>query len=341
MKRCAVIFAALSATGLLALLMLECAVRIFAPQPPATLWLSPDARYGHVGKPDFHQEYPFDGGRFVMDVTTNSLGFRDKEPVAPDPGMKTAVLLGDSFTFGHGVPVESRFGDRLTARCAEASMPVRVLNAGVSGWGMLQSFRWMQDHLDALKPDIVVFTFCENDPYDDAYFLSRGVSFDQVRFPGKLFLRAHSHLFRFAQYQYLLFRVRQREGAGVVKVEEGPPKAAGPNKMDARESIVIPDDLWARTESCLREFAAAFKTHNPNGILLVQTTTPCNPNIRQHLSSLADGATVRYVDLCPAFSSLSPDQRYLPYDGHWSTIAHERSAEALFAELSRIIPPKE
>ena len=80
----------------------------------------------------------------------------------------------------------------------------RLINTGVQGWGTLQKTRYALDHFEDFAPEIVVITFCRNDPSDSAYFLKKGHSFDAVWFPGKVFLRNNPHLYRFLNRQVFL-----------------------------------------------------------------------------------------------------------------------------------------
>lgn len=306
--------------------LLEIMVRMLAPQPEPNLWLKPDARYGHLIKPQFHLQVSFPGTDFVMDVQTNALGFRDDEVPPAQPGTKTIVFAGDSFTFGHGVAAEDRFDHVAEALLTAAGRPIRGINTGVSAWGTIQECRFLQDHLDSLQPDAVVLTFCENDPQDDDYFLATGISFDRVTFPGKEFLRAHSHLFRWLQQLYLVLRKRATVTASPEPTGDAP---AGLAAM-AHAAPPISDTQWQRTEKTLADFVSAWRQKNPQARLLVQCTTPCDPAITAKLKEIAtriEGAA--YIDIAPAAESLPPAQRRLPFDGHWSPAMHRISGTAV------------
>ena len=330
---------ALATCGVIALLsvaLLEVLVRVAAPQEAPSLWLTPDARYGHLMKPNFQQSVPFAGGDFVMDVQTNSLGFRDGEPAPRETGVPTVVFAGDSFTFGHGIAVEDRF-DTLT--CAQLRQ-ARCINAGVNAWGTLQQTRFLRDHLELLQPDCIVLTFCENDPHDDTYFLNHGISFDRVRFPGKDFLRAHSHLFRLAQHLYLQARKRAQfaEQAPAEMQEATRQRAAAEGATAQAFAPPIADSDWQRTEGYLRDFMAAYRAWRPAATLVLQTTDPLNDDIRMNLARFAAAIPgVTFVDWKEAAAALSLAERRLPYDGHWSVRMHQLSAEALAPALKEML----
>lgn len=329
----------ISATSVI---LLEVLVRLFMPQESPSLWLRPDEKYGHLMKPNYHQKFAFSGTDFIMDVQTNSLGFRDEEPPPPKPGVLNVVYAGDSFTFGHGVALEQRFDFLVKERLQAVGRSIRSINVGVNAWGTLQATRYVQANLGSLHPDIVVLTFCENDPHDDSYFLEHGISFDRIRFPGKDFLRAHSHLFRLAQHLFLSYRKRVAMAQASTAAPAGATNEVS-QKQEAQQARAkaegvpstafappISEWQWQRTEAFLFEFMQGFRAHNPNGRLLLQATDPLNEDISTHLNALCEripGAT--YVDLAPAASRLRLAERRLSFDGHWSPAMHAVSAEAL------------
>ena len=329
--------------GVMTFMLLEVGVRIFLPQPIPMLWMERDDRYGHRLKAEYFQRYPFPGSDFVMTVETNGQGLRDEAVQPRVEGEKTVLFIGDSFTFGHGVNVEERFDTHFRATAEAAGKEVRTINAGVSAWGTLQATRFVLDHLEMLEPDMVVLTFCENDPHDDTYFLERGVSFDKVRFPGKEFLRGNCHLFRFAQHQYLLYLKRKHLMAEAEKKEqpEGAvqKEAAAPTPQNEQELYQqsIPPVLWQRTEGYLREFMTTLRKQNPEAVLYIQATRPGWEHLREPLKMLEDIAGVQYVDLEPHVSDLDDAARRLPYDGHWSREMHKRSGKALFETLAETL----
>jgi hypothetical protein len=341
--------ATLAVIGVLSIALLEVLVRVMLPQESPSLWLKPDERYGHLMKPNFQQRFHFSGTDFVMEVQTNSLGFRDEEPPPVRPGVLNVVFAGDSFTFGHGVRVEDRFDTLVEAAMRAAGKPLRSLNVGVNAWGTLQATRYIQGHLGMLSPDVIVLTFCENDPHDDSYFLEHGISFDRVRFPGKDFLRAHSHLFRLAQHLYLVWRKtslpapRGAGGDAEARAEEAD-KTAVQAARAGREGVpvtafapVISEAQWQRTEGYLKDFLAGFQAHNPAGRVILQATDPLNEDIREHLTAMAGRLPgLNYVDLAPAAEALPLAERRLPFDGHWSPAMHQHSAEALTAALLQL-----
>jgi len=94
---------------------------------------------------------------FEVSYETNALGLRD-DPLRESDEFRI-LFLGDSQTFGWGVP----FGERFTERIEQNIPGVQTINAGVPGYGIHQMKLWLEHHGFDLKPDLVVLTFIYQD----------------------------------------------------------------------------------------------------------------------------------------------------------------------------------
>jgi len=87
---------------------------------------------------------------FTVTYKTNSMGLREKEL---ENSTKFKILfLGDSLTFGEGIPYGSRFSDLIEKEMKN----VYSINAGVPGYGIHQMYSWLERYGVNLKPDLVV-----------------------------------------------------------------------------------------------------------------------------------------------------------------------------------------
>jgi lysophospholipase L1-like esterase len=90
-------------------------------------------------------------------IETNSLGLRETEvPLEKPAGQRRILLIGDSVTFGTGVDASWRFSDFMQRALGDK---VKVINAGVPGWGTDQELLFYETTACKLEPDIVILTF--------------------------------------------------------------------------------------------------------------------------------------------------------------------------------------
>jgi lysophospholipase L1-like esterase len=76
---------------------------------------------------------------FGVDVEINSRGFRDAEiPAERRPGETRIALLGDSVTFGWGVPYGERFSEILEREWSAGGRRVELVNTGHGNWNAAQ-----------------------------------------------------------------------------------------------------------------------------------------------------------------------------------------------------------
>lgn len=123
-------------------------------------------RMGYV--PRTWDYYDADG---CVEVAINQLGFRDREfPLEKRPGEFRVLAIGDSFTFGVGLPLELTWPQRLEDLLRpDHRGPVEVVNAGFAGnaYNPKGYAPWLASDGMRLLPDLVLVGFCLNDmsPY--------------------------------------------------------------------------------------------------------------------------------------------------------------------------------
>lgn len=328
----------------------ELATRILCRQEELIKWIIPDDKYGFVNKKNFDGTYHFLNSDFIMEVKINSLGLRGEEYDLTRSDIKKVLLLGDSFGFGHGINIEDHFATKLEEMLNQTGENFIAINAGVHGWGTLQEVSYAKDHMKLFTPDVVVITFCGNDPRDDLRFKLKMVDLEKgvIQFPGKAFLRRHSHLYRlvFLKYHEMVHNwiinkktegsnkiirnnLMEKQGVGIYKRLERDDHVEKNIAIDKQSAHIISEEHWNATLGYIRDFHKDFLKFNSNGILLVQATNPLDGNIRKHLNLLSNGKNLIYVDLYNDASLFSPEQLRLPYDDHWSSQMHLISAKNL------------
>lgn len=97
-------------------------------------------------------------------VTYNERGLRDRPILPKAEGEYRILALGDSVTFGSGVPQHEIFTSRLEQILpGRLQRPVRVINSGVGGYNTVQEVTYFKRDGMTLQPDLVLLTYVGND----------------------------------------------------------------------------------------------------------------------------------------------------------------------------------
>jgi lysophospholipase L1-like esterase len=99
-------------------------------------------------------------------VRINRFGLRERDEITPEkpPGQKRIVCLGDSFTFGWGIPEEMGWVRLLEDRLRADGKDVRTVNCGAAGTVCVDEYWWgLQHRFHVFGPDAVIVTLCLND----------------------------------------------------------------------------------------------------------------------------------------------------------------------------------
>jgi hypothetical protein len=151
---------------LVSLITIEVAIRVFDPlgisyfreSSRYQLDLIPDPILVFKHTPGLQRIYQ------RVSVSINELGLRDRDLEKKKRGELRILLLGDSVTFGWGVPVETTFGRKLeTLLTAKLGRPVRTVNSGVGGYNTVQEQAFIRTYIDVIEPDTVILLFVRND----------------------------------------------------------------------------------------------------------------------------------------------------------------------------------
>jgi hypothetical protein len=104
----------------------------------------------------------------------NSLGFREREFSAfPAPDTYRIAIVGDSFTFGQGIPDDARLSNLLEKRLNEGDRSFEVLNFGISGAETIDEIKTLKQFVLPNHPDFVMLQWFVNDIDDHTTAHSR------------------------------------------------------------------------------------------------------------------------------------------------------------------------
>jgi lysophospholipase L1-like esterase len=309
---------------------------LFVRQNSAVEWLGqPLARGTHAGVP----------------VAFNQYGLRDRERSLEPAARTTRILvLGDSVTFGMGVPLEQTYPALtealLNAALGPGARSVEVLNFGIPGYNTLHSLAQLREVGLTFRPDIVVVGFLYNDVElsnrqrqesassgeSSPGAPSLGRTLKSSINAGVLYLKQNSHFFAWLTPR-LGMALRPLGFSGFGQVGEYKDQYADSH----------PD--WQRMRTALLQMRALGDEHGFDLALMIipamaRFDEAGYPLRDYHEAVAAFGAQsgIPTLDLLPAFWGLDGSRFWIsPTDGHPNAAAHQIMAEALAGFLAPLV----
>jgi lysophospholipase L1-like esterase len=294
----------------------------------------PDAASGYTLRPGFQGREIALGGEFDVPVAIDGQGLRAQpHPAPPQP---LVLTVGDSITFGEGVPADSTFSALL-----ERALGVRVDNAGVPGYSSPQMLGRLRRYLPALHPKLVVMTLsplwdrqrtATPFAYKDGYIVGQAYLDRLVLLDGNLYLRETrlpvlGAATAYAERYSNLARLALPALAG----------AARKLFLHPRQTPATAADF----EPTAQNLQAARQLANRSGArflaLLVDDRGPDFRREREMLQSRLQTLGIPYLaadDLIPA--ARWPRLRY-PLDTHWNAAGHAAVGRALAPRLQALL----
>lgn len=301
-----------------------------------------------------------DAPDYQITVHTDAQGMRGPA-VAPvrSSGTARVLVVGDSFAFGWGVEDAESFPRRLEARWRSEGRAVEVLNAAVPGYSADHHLVYLREQGFALEPDLVLVALCQNDVDDlgwsrlelgpdrlpvriaslrrlvDENGRLRYVNEARVPLPERWlpvglsgWLGEHSHLYNWLRFNGV------RTWVAWASWRDDRARRAGAGPPPAGPIATLPAEAIARGLESGDEFRLRYHRFLVDAI---------------RAEAAAQGIAVRFVLTGPGAGPLSgecaaaPDcfdaaalvagsqdpAAFLPADGHWAAVSHDRVSEAL------------
>lgn len=108
---------------------------------------------------------------FEIVYSTNDIGLRDSGIFLKQDKLSRILVLGNSYVEGWGVAEEDRFTDIAEKYFNdETKRKIDLVNAGMSGYGVLQSYLLLKDMYGAIEPNHIVFFYMSTMSLADARF---------------------------------------------------------------------------------------------------------------------------------------------------------------------------
>jgi len=331
---------------LLTLLLAEAALRIlgvgatgrgsswFAGGNHPRFLFQADPQSGYTLRPGFRGEEISLGREFDVPAAIDGQGLR-VQPHA-GPARPRVLAIGDSITFGEGVPADSTFSAVL-----EKTLGVRADNAGVPGYSSAQMLGRLRRYLPILHPNVVVMTLsplwdrqrCASPfVYKDGYIVGQGYADRLVLLDGNLYLRetklpvlgtATAYAERYSNLARLALPVLAGAARKAIRHSEEKPSTAADLAPTAR-------NLQAARQLASRSGARFLA-------MLVDDRGPEFRHDRRLLQARLQEMGIAWVaadDLIP--SARWPRLRY-PIDTHWNAAGHQAVGQALAPRIRPLL----
>jgi lysophospholipase L1-like esterase len=327
----------------LSLVSVEIAVRVVGLAPSLPLaHFTTDPHLPFKTRPLAHVTGRSATGEFDHDYSHNSFGFRDIERSQRKPnGVFRVLALGDSFTYGAGVPFEATFLSRLESRLNARPgkhPPVEIIKAGIPRFFpeperlLLEYYGWSFD------PDLVLVAFVPNDVIDTYYGLNAMSVCDGflltshgARLIGScpnlvLALYKSSHAFRLLLSRVVSHRLDRDRPVRWHDIY----KADGFHEKDWQE---VERQYTQMVQLAQRKRVRIGFIHIPmeEGLSIPSGDYPA-----KRLLTLAEQQKVSLFDTLPALRTAAVTAEvYWPRDGHPNERGHQVIAETLYRALTQ------
>lgn len=317
---------------------------VAGPDPIANPFWRYDAELGWSHLPGAVGTFTRD--EFSHHVRINGAGWRDRERSVDKPaGTRRIAVLGDSFTWGHGVEDEQMY-----TRLMEERMPgVEVLNFGLSASATDQQLLILKETALGYHPDMVLVMVSRND-FSGNVQETEG-SYPKPRYvleeSGALHL-THVPVPRVSWFSRFHYRLRRR--SGLLNFLESVAQARAERTSPGDAASARPGtDPFAVTCALLLEMR---REASAAGAKLVVALAPSNahtypetiPAVEtrrfQVIRDLGARESIPVIDLVPAFRDAARvngrTELHYARDRHWNAAGHAVAARELARQIERI-----
>jgi lysophospholipase L1-like esterase len=302
----------------------------------------------------------------LLTFKTNSIGYRNRE-IGPKSGRRI-LFLGDSITFGLGMPEENTFVRLVEDQARQKGENWETINSAVKGLGLNAELAILTETGLSLQPDLVVLDYYLNDFQESSgIYLTRlpGI-LNQSRLAHKLtnVFRANLFLFQGEDLSNLsqmespeeirAWREEFKKHSTVIPENQKPDQAT----LNFNEGIIanfgdwggaFSPRTWKKMEAWLEEMARLAKLHKSQFVIIA---FPVSFQVeashlfdypQQRLSQVARALKAPYLDLLPLFrmdfeKNKKAEDRLFYDQCHLTVRGHQVAAQAIYRFLRQTSP---
>lgn len=252
-------------------------------------------------------------------VSYNEAGFRAPPLAEATDASPKVCILGDSTMQGYQMPDGSYLPHLLAAELAKHHDAPYVLPLAVLGYGSLQRWLLYQDFCRDIQPDVVVWSWDDNDPTNDSYLADRNAGPNNVRprpylEDGEIVMRRSYPIHLTDQIDSLL-TVKMLNGLIMLALKE-----------DDETIAAYREQGWAVADSLAERLAQ--EVEHPIA-LVSRDATRAIEMFKRHGFELA------------IYDPFPDEERCLPRDLHPNTRGHQRMLNALLPVVEEVLQPAE
>ena len=290
---------------------------------------------------------------FEIPYPTDAHGFNNADPW---PARADIVAIGDSLTFGYGVPPDEAW----PALIARALPDTQVVNLGLIGAGPQQHLRVYETFGVPLEPKILLIGFfLANDFWDAEKFdawLKSGVGgnymvwrdFGRATGDGIGFLAEAlqgSYLYNWARFVRQSYRSWRAAEPKDLQLVDGSHVKLRPDELAETTAYIEPGNpVFGLALDALERINAIATSHGTHVIVVLQPGKeetylplldgePADPGAPLRAALAAHG--IEYLDLLPVFRAhaAAGAKLFYEFDGHPNAEGYRLTAEGVFAHL--------
>ena len=270
-------------------------------------------------------------GDFNVGIEINQYGFRDQKDLVQSRS-KDIFIVGDSFSFGHGVEEKERFGNVFQELMKDS---IHVFNMGISHSHFLN----YEKHIEYAKnkganiQNIILGVCMANDIHDyDALSKIKSPSKPFNRLSAKDWLNKKSCL-----YNFIAYRLQSNQMLRIFLVKMGLVKS----KVSLTASTIYGKKLL---DNSANQLQTMLKGYN-HLIIIIPLISNWKGERRRKITeehayfiSQLQKRNLSVLDIKPVFESQNPDPVtpfHFQHDYHWNKKGHQLVGESIFREWNK------